>query len=866
MNVHSRADGGSGDLSTTRIVGLGASAGGLEALEQFLANTPSDGGLAYVVVQHLDPTHKAMLVELLQRATTMPVREAAESMRVEPDAVYVIPPNSDLRVQRGLLHLSKPVQPRGMRLPIDTLFCSLAREQGDRAIGVVLSGMGSDGTVGLQAIKIQGGLTLAQQPESAQFDSMPTCAITAGAADIVAPPAELPQRIARVMSAQREISRRSAVADDNATHVLAAILKMLREHSKHDLSLYKTSTLKRRVERRMGVHGLDTIAAYEEFLRDNPEEFDLLFKEMLIGVTAFFRDPAVWQDLKEALLGTLPQLGGEQGRLRAWVVGCSTGEEAYTLAMLFREVADSLPGPNSRTMQIFATDLSVDAIAVARRGHYPARIVENVSAERLTRYFTAESGGFRVNKDIREMVLFAPHDVIVDPPFTRLDILCCRNLLIYFNAALQGRLIPLFHYSLRPGGILVLGGSETVGQAHAMFAPLRPKSRIYQRSDAAADPGWVDFPVNRHRSSRRAAQESSVSQPVNPNVNLQSLADQILLQEFSPPAVLVNARGDVTYISGRTGRYLEPAAGKANWNIHVMLHPAIRAQVTTALRQALETQKPVELHGLRLEDDAERTLDVTVHAIQQPHALQGMVMIVFRDVAGASAGKRRRKRPPGAADAAASDELKLSQEEIHALRLAMRASEEELQAANEELQSTNEELQSANEELTTSKEEAQSMNEELQTINSELQIKLDDLALAQSDMQNLLNSTDIATLFLDKDLNVRRFTDQVTRIIPMRDVDIGRPLSDLASTLNYPQLHDDAKETLRTLAFSEKEISTTDGHWFTVRIMPYRTVANVIQGAVITFVDITAAKELESRLRRVQSLAPRIDGINTESR
>jgi two-component system, chemotaxis family, CheB/CheR fusion protein len=866
MNVRARGDGASGEISGTRIAGLGASAGGLEALEQFLANTRADSGLAYVVVQHLDPTHKAMLVELLQRATTMPVREAADSMRVEADTVYVIPPNSDLSVLRGLLRLSKPAQPRGMRLPIDTLFCSLAREQGDQAIGVVLSGMGSDGTVGLQAIKTQGGLTLAQQPESAQFDSMPKCAISAGAADIVAPPAELPQRIARVMSAQRVISRRSAVADPSGTQVLGAILGMLREHSKHDLSLYKTSTLQRRVERRMGVHGLDSMAAYHEFLRDNPEEFELLFKEMLIGVTRFFRDPPVWDDVKDALLPALQTLGDAGGRLRAWVVGCSTGEEAYTLAMLFRESADSLPTAGSCTLQIFATDLSVDAIALARKGHYPARIAEEVSPERLARFFVAEGDGFRVNKVIREMVLFAPHDVILDPPFTRLDILCCRNLMIYFNAALQRRLIPLFHYSLRPGGILVLGGSETVGQAHAMFAPLNPKSRIYRRSDEAAYPGGVDFPVKRRVSSRQSKEGSNVSQPVNPHANLQSLADHVLLQEFSPPAVLVNPQGDVIYISGRTGKYLEPAAGKANWNIHVMLRPAIRAQVTAALRQALETQKPVELRGLRPEDDAQRTLDVTVQAIQEPHDLQGMAMIVFRDVASASAGKRRRKRPVGTADVAASDELARSQEEIHALRLAMRASEEELQAANEELQSTNEELQSANEELTTSKEEAQSMNEELQTINSELQVKLDDLALAQSDMQNLLNSTDIATLFLDKDLNVRRFTDQVTRIIPMRETDIGRPLSDLASTLNYPLLHHDARETLRTLAVSEKEISTTDGHWFTVRIMPYRTVANVIQGAVITLVDITAAKELESRLRKVQNFAPHGDGVNAESR
>jgi two-component system CheB/CheR fusion protein len=455
-----------------------------------------------------------------------------------------------------------------------------------------------------------------------------------------------------------------------------------------------------------------------------------------------------------------------------------------------------------------------------------------------------------VGAEIREMVLFAQHDVILDPPFTRLDILCCRNLLIYFNAALQRRLLPLFHYSLCPGGILVLGASETAGQAKAMFAPLTPKSRIYRRSDMGTDAAWVDFPVNRNRSSRRSTQESLVSQPTNPPPNLQSLADHLLLQEFSPPAVLVNGRGDIVYISGRTGKYLEPAAGKANWNIHVMARPAIRSQLAAALRQALETRKPVELHGLRLEDDAQPSLDVTVQAVQEPHGLQGMVMIIFRDVASVSPGHARRRRRSGPVDPAVNDELLSLQEEIHALRQAMHSSEEELQAANEELQSTNEELQSANEELTTSKEEAQSMNEELQTINAELQTKLDDLALAQSDMQNLLNSTDIATLFLDKDLNVRRFTDKITRIIHLREGDIGRPLSDLASTLNYPQLHDDAKETLRTLAFSEKQISTTDGHWYTVRIMPYRTVANVIQGAVITLIDITAAKELESRLRK----------------
>ncbi len=834
---------------TTRIVGLGASAGGLEVLEQFLAHVPAASGLAYVVVQHLDPTHKAMLAELLQRGTKMPVCEVAHDMRVEPDTVYVIPPNSELTVANGALHLALPVQPRGLRLPIDVLFSSLARDQGERAIGVVLSGLGSDGTLGLQAIKSQGGLTLAQQPESAQFDSMPNSAIAAGAVDIVALPAEMPQRILLV-AAQRQAASLPANGDDSRSWSLNAILGLLRERCRHDLSLYKPSTLTRRIERRVGVHGLGTMAAYESFVRQNPQELDLLFKEMLIGVTSFFRDPAVWQELKDRVLPELLAAGTEGRRLRAWVVGCSTGEEAYSLAIAFKEAVDALPEPGSHALQIFATDLSADAIAVARRGWYPARVASEIDAVRLARFFSAQSDGFLIDKTIRETVLFAQHDVILDPPFTRLDMLSCRNLMIYFNTALQRRLVPLFHYSLRPGGVLLLGGSETVGRSLTLFEPLNPKSRLYRRSDNAANAGPVDFPVHRRSSSPTRAQELKVPQPTPHPANLQSLADQVLLQEFSPPAVLVNEQGDIVYISGRTGKYLEPAAGKANWNIHVMARPGIRTQIAAALRQAVHERTLVELRGLKLEDDAQPMVDVTLQALVEHHALEGMVMIVFRDVATAPADPRRRKRPAGSPDPATSEELLRSHEEIRALRQEMRASQEELQAANEELQSTNEELQSANEELTTSKEEAQSMNEELQTINTELQSKLDDLALAQSDMQNLLNSTDIATLFLDNALNVRRFTEQITRIIHLRNSDIGRPLSDLASTLVYPELHTDAKETLRTLAFSEKQISTTDGRWFSVRIMPYRTLADVIQGTVITFVDITAAKELEARLRK----------------
>jgi two-component system, chemotaxis family, CheB/CheR fusion protein len=838
------------DPPMTRIVGLGASAGGLEALGQFLGQVPPDSGLAYLVVQHLDPTHKAMLVELLQRVCVIPVREATSAAWVAPNFVYVIAPNSELTVSGGRLQLRRPDEPRGLRLPIDVLFSSLAREQGDLAIGVVMSGMGSDGTHGLQAIRGQGGLTLAQQPESAQFDSMPRNAIGAGACDIVATPAELPQHIFKFIATQRLKAELPVDNSADAAQSLANILRLLREHGKQDLTQYKPSTLKRRSERRMGVHGLPSLTAYEAFLRENPQELDLLFKEMLIGVTSFFRDPPVWKALTETVLPALLSRREQDVPLRAWVVGCSTGEEAYSLAMVFREVIEALPQPSNWSLQIFATDLSAEAIAIARRGCYARSIGGDVSPERLQRFFSVEGDGYQAKQNIREMVLFTRHNVILDPPFTRLDLLSCRNLMIYFTAPLQQRLLPLFHYALRPGSVLLLGESETVGRSLDLFSPLDGLSRLYLRSAGSAVAGSVDFPIQRGLTLRTSLQELKLTTPLTHLNNLQGLADQLLLQHFSPPAVLVNEHGDIIYISGHTGRYLEPAAGRANWNVHVMAHEAIRTQLVAALRQALREKSSVELHGLKVGESSHDTVDIVVKAVQEPKLLNGMALIVFREVAPSPQRKAQRRLPVGAVDPMLTDELVRSQDELRALRQEMRASAEELQAANEELQSTNEELQAANEELTTSKEESQSMNEELQTINAELQVKLDDLALAQSDMQNLLNSTDIATLFLDNALNVRRFTEHMKRIVHLRDGDIGRPLSDLASTLIYPQLHEDAKETLRTLVFCEKQIPTTDGHWLSVRIMPYRTLANVIQGAVITFIDITAAKNLEGRLRK----------------
>lgn len=841
-----------------RVVGIGASAGGLVALEHFFAQAPVSAGLAYVVVQHLDPTHKAVLAALLQRVTSMPVCEASEQMPIQPDCVYVIPPNAEISVSRGLLKLDKPSEPRGMRLPVNVLLSSLARDQGAAAIGVVLSGMGADGTSGLQAIRAVGGLTLAQAPESAQFDAMPSSAIAADCVDIVTTPEDMPARILSFIARDMLASDAPPLPGPpvkaeaiNPTDTMQDIFSLLQQRTRHDFSLYKPSTLNRRIERRMAIHGLSALAEYGAYLRQNPQEIDLLFKELLIGVTSFFRDPAVWQYMLDSALPALLDKRAEQSALRAWVVGCSTGEEAFTLAMLFQELVERSPAYRDRTLQIFASDLSADAIGTARTGRYPLSSSTGISPERLERFFTRHDDSVQINKSIRDMVMFAQHDVVLDPPFTKLDILCCRNLLIYFDATLQRRLLPLFHYSLKPSGLLILGSSETVGPFNQLFEPIESSLRMYRRQPGATSGNHAlllkSFPPLLQLTKEFTVPLASSLTPAADS--LQAAADHVLLQVHAPPAVVLNGGGDIVYISGRTGKYLEPAAGKANWNFHAMVHESMREAIAGGIKVAMTRNETVTCRGLALTtpNGAPAHVDVTIQPLHEPAALRDMVMVVFRDVA--EMPRRGRRKMAGVLDADHEQELQRSRDEIQALREEARTSKEELQSANEELQSINEELQSANEELTTSKEEMQSMNEELQTVNAEMQTKLDDLALAQSDMKNLLNSTDIAMLFLDQNLNVRRYTERATKIINLRDGDIGRPLSDLTTSLQYPSLHDDAQETLRTLMFSEKQIQTNDQRWFSVRIMPYRRLDNVIDGAVITFVDITSTKELESKLR-----------------
>ncbi|HEX8963117.1 MAG TPA: chemotaxis protein CheB, partial [Rhodocyclaceae bacterium] len=566
------------------IVGIGASAGGLEAVEQFLKHVPADSNMACVVVQHLAPNHKAAMPELLQRITPMRVVEAREDMQVKPGCVYIIPPNKDMAMHNGRLRLSPPEAPHGLRLPIDFFFRTLAADREQFAIGVILSGMGSDGTLGMRAIKDNAGLTLAQSPADAKFDGMPRSAIDAGVVDIVAPAGELPGRILAFLQ-HTPLARSEAEVEAQAQSALDKILLLLRVQTGHDFSLYKKSTLYRRIERRMGIHQLDRIAAYARFLRENPQEVDLLFKELLIGVTSFFRDPEAWETLRTHALPALFAATPAGRSLRAWVTGCSTGEEAYSLAIVFKEALEQCKPQGRFSLQVYATDLDPAAIDKARQGSYPTNIAADVSPDRLTRFFVPNDAGFAVGKEIREMVIFAPQNVIMDPPFTKLDILSCRNLMIYLGPELQKKLLPLFHYSLNPGGILFLGSAETIGGFADLFAPIDAKSRLYRRSAASQRLGDVEFPTRLPLSGPGAA-GAEEPRPQPPAINLQAMADQMLLHRHTPAAVFMNAKGDIVYINGRTGRYLEPAAGKANWNIFAMARDGLRHELAGAMQRA----------------------------------------------------------------------------------------------------------------------------------------------------------------------------------------------------------------------------------------------------------------------------------------
>jgi two-component system CheB/CheR fusion protein len=841
------------------IVGMGASAGGLEAFEAVFRNMPEDPGMGFVLVPHLDPTHASILPQLVQKCTHMKVMQVEDGLRVLPNTVYIVPPNKDLALLHGTLQLIEPTGSRAVRLPINYFFRSLAQDQREKAICMVLSGMGTDGALGLRAIKEDLGMAMVQTPETAKYDSMPRSAIETGLADYVLPPEKMGKHLIEYV---RRTTHRAAPAaggfpsTGDVPDAMQKIYILLRAQTGHDFSLYKPNTVWRRVERRMDVHRLDHISNYVRYLQENPREVETLFKELLIGVTRFFRDPEAFETLKEKILPGYLGDKPDSESLRVWVPGCSSGEEAYSVGMIMRECVESLD--RDLNIQIFATDIDADAIATARVGIYPESITADVNADRLRRFFSKEDGTYRVKKNVREMLVFAPHNIIKDPPFTKLDVICCRNLLIYLDSVLQKKLLPLFHYSLKPKGVLFLGSSETIGGSVNLFSASDKKWKIFTRKDAASTgPRVLEFPP-----MAPAEKSPETHRRTGGETGIRGLAEGFLTKSYAPPSVLINEDGDIQYVHGRTGKYLEPAQGEAKFNILDMAREGLRGELSLAIRKAIEEKQDVPLKGLRVRSNGEvQSVDVYVKPVRERGVPAGLLMVIFEDVG--SAGKVMEAGAKGRSRKNSDKRLEVVEQELQYTKESLQSTIEELEtinealsATNEELQSTNEELQSANEELETSKEEQQSLNEELVTVNTELQTKVDEISRVNDDMRNLLDSTEIPTIFLDTELKIKRFTSHAAKVVHLIQSDIGRPISHVVSNLKYGSLAEDAEEVLRKPGLKELEVEGKDGRWYLMRVLPYRTIDNAIDGVVVSFLDIydrkTAAEKIESLNRSLQ--------------
>jgi two-component system, chemotaxis family, CheB/CheR fusion protein len=819
------------------IVGIGASAGGLEAFEQFFLHTSADCGMAFVLVPHLDPSHASLLTEILQRTTHMPVVEAQDQTAVAANCVYIIPPNRNMEIFHGKLQLSIPNEPRGLRMPIDTFLRSLAEDQQANAIGIILSGTGTDGTLGLRNIMGAGGITLVQEPNTAQYSGMPASAIQAGYATQVLLVEKMPEAL---LAYARKILYVVNAPAPLAVNGMNRILMQLRTLTGHDFSLYKKSTIGRRIERRMSQHNIDNTEVYARYLKENPAEVQVLFKELLINVTSFFRDAEAFAALQQEILPQLCQGKPDGYVFRVWVAGCATGEEAYSIAILLREWMTQ--AHQEFKVQIYSTDLDDDAIAIARAGIYPPNIAQDLTPERLQRFFVKEDAGYRIKKEIREMVVFAVQNVIKDPPFTKLDLLSCRNLMIYLEPELQNRLISTFHYALKPDGVLLLSPSESIGSHIDLFSTLNRKWKIYRANHAlnsahtmmAHGLSWAE-------SGGKAPEETMTKLK---ETNFAELTRKVLVQYFAPASLITDRKGTILYVYGETGKYLRPAPGQPSLNAIEMAREGLELALRTAISTAVNEALPTLSREMQVKTNGGYTaVALSVRPLSGQDA-KDLLLISFQDIAN-PAVKSRRKRVSKPDELGRIEELERDlayQKESHQVTLEeQQASNEELKSINEEMQSTNEELQSTNEELETSKEELQSINEELITVNSELQTKIEQLANMQNDMKNLLDNINVGIIFLDRHLQIRSYTREAVRIYRLVPSDVGRPLNDIKSVLERDDhLLAAAKEVLKSLMPYELELHLSDDTWILARIQSYRTLDNMIDGAVMTFTDITA--------------------------
>lgn len=860
-SVEAASPGENGSPSPGRLIvaGIGASAGGIEALRAFFEALPENLGVAFVVVVHLSPEHHSHLAEILAACTPMPVAQVQDRVRLEGNHIYVIPPDRRLETVDGEIRAFPFEEPRGQRSPIDLFFRSLAEQHSD-GFAVVLSGGGSDGAIGVKAIKERGGLILVQDPLEAAYASMPRAAIATGVADVVLPVRELAGRLADLIRTKRRVARTlgvepPAVLDGEGEQTLARILAHLHTRTGHDFSKYKRATVLRRLGQRMQLQRKETLGDYLAYLRQNVEEARALFDHLLISVTTFFRDPTAFEALQEKVIAQFFEAEARDGPLRIWVPGCATGEEAYSLAILLLEEAgrrDVWP-----KFQVFASDLDQGALATAREARYPTAIEADVSPERLDRFFVQEGDHYRVSQEVRDCVLFATHSLLKDPPFSRLDLVSCRNLLIYLDRELQGQVFSVLRYALRPGGYLFLGASESADGPY--FRPLDKKHRLYQAREVAGGLPphlpeiFLSMPPRHIPAEQEMASRQAPPAPV---------LHQKLLEELAPPSILVDENRNALYLSETAGRFLQQPGGPLTSDVTQLVRPELQVELRTALYQAFEREEaslspiiPVRFNG------TPRGVTVAVRPRRGGQAGERLALVMFLEggeISPLGALPAEGEAPAETSQPQLQEALRQAQARMNAMREEYGAANEELQAANEELQSLNEEYRVAAEELETSKEELQSLNEELETVNSELKHKLQEVFLAHNDLENLMAATEVATLFLDLDLRIYRFTPRLADLFSVTPSDQGRPIGDFTHRLDYDRLEDDARQVLEQLMHLEREVRSRDNRWYLARFRPYRMGANKIAGVVITFVDITERKRAEEEVSAARKYAESI--------
>jgi two-component system CheB/CheR fusion protein len=832
------------------VVGIGASAGGLEAFRILLRALPAKSGLAFILVQHLDPTHTSMMVELLVPHAAMPVVEAAEGARLEPDHVYVIPPGHYLSVRGGALHLSSPSGRPTVRMPFDHLLESLAEQCGEHAVCVILSGTATDGASGAKSIKAAGGLVIAQDPDEAEYDGMPRNAIIGGAVDLVLPLAKIPKALADY-GGHRYLTPSNGDADLGGGGVYAQIIELLRKRTSHDFALYKPGTMERRIERRMALNGIADSPAYLDLLRRDATELQRLTDDLLINVTRFFRDPAAFQVLAEEVFPELVRQHPPDQPIRVWVAGCSTGEEAYSICMLLLE-AVAMAQRNIR-LQMFATDVDADAVAVAREGFYPPTIEADVSPERLARFFVRKDKGYRATRELRSPIVFSVHDLVSDAPFSRLDLVCCRNLLIYLRPEVQQKVIGLFHFALGQDAVLFLGGSESVGTSGDRFEPFSKKQRIY-RHIGRSRPGDVELPLGRGEAARTLWTRPP-RPATGPGAGVGDYAQRLLLETHAPASVLIGRRHEGLYYVGPTDLYLKMPTGEASLDVLAAAREGLRPAIRTAIEKAAQQREAVTVAGKVKRNGAPTPVNVTARAVKSGG--EEFFLLSFVDLPKT---KRAAEAPPEpevdtSRLAGLEEDLDNARRDLEAALRDRDIAEEEIRAINEEAMSVNEEFQTTNEELETSHEELQSLNEELTALNSQLQEALDQQRSTADDLQNILNSSDLATIFLDDELKIRFFTPAARALFSVIATDVGRPLADLSLHFTNQTLLSDARAVLSNLVPTMREVEAEDGAWYNCRTLPYRTRDNRIEGVVITFADITARKRAEDRANAAQLLA-----------